>query len=503
MAIDPQDGGLDDWFVPTSPQGDADGPDDWFVPASDGYPDDWFVPASAAPATAQPALGPPPGTTDPALATRPAPRPDPHAAYWSLIPASKWVTPPPIFPDTFGRFPLPPAAPPTTPRLDAGYGLLGGLGNLPDAGSPPTYGLFGVLKNPPSANPAAFPSYQGAGLASGNGDQIAPPSLFPNVADFPWWPLPAVPDGVSNAATDGSAFESAAAPQFPFPDGTQPGAQPVNAAPRFASPLLNSQPANAAAFSFLRPAGLTSGASDQSVTQSLVQNLSPLDSATALGISERAGNYPMGPVDQTGSGGILLAQNRPRINPEDEFDPLAPVRTDIYNAARNDLQQLQPNNYALSVPSFRRLGSAPTIDEIGELKYAYRIAQSTQPLADTASRISGLVDSFGQNFRTVAVLQTTRGTFIAGSGNVELEPDQRNALVSAGATRVEAAGVDAEITALKYAKDNDRGDPQYIAASRPFCADCRKEIQGRGGLITSPITAVFPRNIPSVAFSGR
>ena len=59
MPIDPQDGG----------------PDDWFVPASDGYPDDWFVPASAAPDTAQPALGPSPGTADPALAARPAAAP--------------------------------------------------------------------------------------------------------------------------------------------------------------------------------------------------------------------------------------------------------------------------------------------------------------------------------------------------------------------------------------------------------------------------------------------
>jgi hypothetical protein len=108
------------------------------VLASDGYPDDWFVPTSAAPATAQPALSPPPGTADPALTTRPAPRPDPLAAFSSLIPASKWVTPPPIFPDAFGRFPLPPAAPPSAPRLNAGCDLLGRLANLPDTSSPPT-----------------------------------------------------------------------------------------------------------------------------------------------------------------------------------------------------------------------------------------------------------------------------------------------------------------------------------------------------------------------------
>jgi hypothetical protein len=96
MPIDPQDGGPDDWFVPAS-----DGyPDDWFVPASDGYPDDWFVPASAAPGTAQSAPDPEPGTANPTLATRPAPRPDPLAAFFSNIPASRagamaWH--PPIF----------------------------------------------------------------------------------------------------------------------------------------------------------------------------------------------------------------------------------------------------------------------------------------------------------------------------------------------------------------------------------------------------------------------
>jgi hypothetical protein len=120
-----------------------------------------------------------------------------------------------------------------------------------------------------------------------------------------------------------------------------------------------------------------------------------------------------------------------------------------------------------------------------------RIAQSTRPLADTASRISGLVDSFRQKFGTVAVLQTTTGTFITGSGDVELERAQRDAVTSAGATRIKAAGVDAEVTALK----NAEGKPQFIAASRRFCDSCRKEIQDRGGLITSPTTAVFSLNI--------
>ena len=71
-----------------------------------------------------------------------------------------------------------------------------------------------------------------------------------------------------------------------------------------------------------------------------------------------------------------------------------------------------------------------------------------------------------------------------------------------GHAKVPIAGVDAEIAALEYAKGVG-AVPQFIAASRPFCPSCRDEIEGRGGLITSPTTAVFPRNMPSVAFPSR
>lgn len=80
-----------------------------------------------------------------------------------------------------------------------------------------------------------------------------------------------------------------------------------------------------------------------------------------------------------------------------------------------------------------------------------------------------------------------------------LEADQRSAATAMGATSLDAAGVDAEIATLEYAEARG-GLPQFIAASRPFCEACRKEIEGRGGYITSPTTAIFPRNIPPVAF---
>jgi hypothetical protein len=97
------------------------------------------------------------------------------------------------------------------------------------------------------------------------------------------------------------------------------------------------------------------------------------------------------------------------------------------------------------------------------------------------------------------VLRTRSGTLIAGSGDVEFEDNQHDAVRAAGATEVPVAGVHAEIAALDYAKS--RGElPQFIAASRPFCPLCRPEIESRGGVITSPTTAVFPWNIPSLAF---
>jgi hypothetical protein len=102
----------------------------------------------------------------------------------------------------------------------------------------------------------------------------------------------------------------------------------------------------------------------------------------------------------------LAGGDRERLDPEEIFELLGPLRVDLYNAARFALRQIQPNNYALSVPSLRMPGSASTRDEIGILNYEGRVAQSTQPLADMASRIAGLAEPFAQNFRTVSVLRT-------------------------------------------------------------------------------------------------
>jgi hypothetical protein len=310
--------------------------------------------------------------------------------------------------------------------------------------------------------------------------------------------LPGAPTSIDsnrfNDARSGSVLGNNTPKPFPMLGYTRYDA-PADLIP----PIPNPQLENSVAFP--QPTGLTADDSGQSDRLSPPNNCAPIDWTTWRSPQGIAGGYPSTPSIPTDWGWLQLAQNRERIDPEDIIDPLAPVRTAIYNSSRYDLQRLQPNNYALSAGSIRRLGGAPTIDEIGKLKYAYGIAQTTQPLVEQASRIFGLLDLRAQNHRTVAVLQTSGGTFIAGSGEVGLTSEQGDAVVAARAIPVPAAGEGnhAEIAALKFAEN--MGKPQFIAASRPFCPDgCRQAIQAAGGLITSPSTAVFSLNIPSVAF---
>jgi hypothetical protein len=98
-----------------------------------------------------------------------------------------------------------------------------------------------------------------------------------------------------------------------------------------------------------------------------------------------------------------------------------------------------------------------------------------------------------------SVLQTSTGTFIAGSGNAGLTGAQRDAIAAEGGILVPSAeeGVHAEMAALRFVRS--MGKPRFIAASRPFCpTGCRQAIHAAGGLITSPTTAVFPLNTPSM-----
>ena len=134
---------------PKSPNGppdnpaDADGIDDWFVPTADGYPDDWFVPAPAA-TPAQSGPGAQSNAAAPPVSNPPAVRPDPSAAFWSLVPASRlgalaWD--PPIFPGDSTPFSpgtstpsVWPAGPPAgNPNIRTSGGLFDGLAQLAPA----------------------------------------------------------------------------------------------------------------------------------------------------------------------------------------------------------------------------------------------------------------------------------------------------------------------------------------------------------------------------------
>ncbi len=154
----PDPDGIDDWFVPAqapstdvqnnpsapwTPETDASYPDDWI------YPDTWNASTPAAtPRPAPPSPSSQPNAPNPAISNRPAPLPDPYAAYWSRIPASRltapawappvfpssnpfspqsaaaspWLTPPPLSPDPLGPVPSSTLAP-----GPAGYGMLGGI----------------------------------------------------------------------------------------------------------------------------------------------------------------------------------------------------------------------------------------------------------------------------------------------------------------------------------------------------------------------------------------
>jgi hypothetical protein len=80
------------------------------------------------------------------------------------IPASAWVTPPPIFPDSFGQFPLAAPAPRDVPPIDATGGLLGGIAKMLAAPAPvndpwdvAANGLFGGIAKLPAASASPGP----------------------------------------------------------------------------------------------------------------------------------------------------------------------------------------------------------------------------------------------------------------------------------------------------------------------------------------------------------
>jgi hypothetical protein len=111
-------------------------------------------------------------------------------------------------------------------------------------------------------------------------------------------------------------------------------------------------------------------------------------------------------------------------------------------------------------------------------------------LAERAKEVHGALDEVAQKMRTTAVLETDIGRIVAGGGR-DLDPRQTTILgreeIAAKAPRVHA-----EITALDKAA-NMGAIPSKLAVTRAICPECTAIIEFRGGRLTSPTTAVFPR----------
>ncbi|MGD0094729.1 MAG: RHS repeat-associated core domain-containing protein, partial [Planctomycetota bacterium] len=158
--------------------------------------------------------------------------------------------------------------------------------------------------------------------------------------------------------------------------------------------------------------------------------------------------------------------------------------------------------------------------ELSTVDRASRVLVGTGQVAGTAAMVGGLLDSAAgrvptqaqaanlakradeihdalnlpkpdpiaaQN-RTTAVLETDKGTLVAGrrplspSQRAALRPDEVNASVP---------NLDAEqATVLNAGTAN--AQPKALGSSRTICPDCKNLIKSSGGVVTGPRTAVWP-----------
>src|SRR5437763_1297843 len=106
-------GGLDDWTAPAPPARPAgQSASAMRIDPQDGGLDDWMAPAQNG---APPAAGLPTNAANTSLSNRPLSSPDPFAAHWAMVPASR-IDPmawdPPSYPNSVGQSPSALAPPP-------------------------------------------------------------------------------------------------------------------------------------------------------------------------------------------------------------------------------------------------------------------------------------------------------------------------------------------------------------------------------------------------------
>jgi RHS repeat-associated protein len=120
------------------------------------------------------------------------------------------------------------------------------------------------------------------------------------------------------------------------------------------------------------------------------------------------------------------------------------------------------------------------------------MAASMLPLFRLGSRlwtIHGAQNPIAQNMRTTAGLQTNRGRIFAG-GRADLSRAQRGMMLP-DEIPFRLGTLHAEHTVLVGAAML-RETPQFLAATRTFCPQCRAIIRATGGRLTSDVTAIWP-----------
>jgi len=122
----------------------------------------------------------------------------------------------------------------------------------------------------------------------------------------------------------------------------------------------------------------------------------------------------------------------------------------------------------------------------GQIEAEARVAA----LATLARECHSTLDRIAQTMRTTAVLETDAGRIIAGGGR-DLKPIQR-ALLNEEDFAAKLPRAHAEITALEYASKNGMR-PQALAVTGKICPDCVTAIEKSGGRLTSPTTAIWPK----------
>jgi RHS repeat-associated protein len=173
----------------------------------------------------------------------------------------------------------------------------------------------------------------------------------------------------------------------------------------------------------------------------------------------------------------------------DFFEPLSHIPGDIIDLGRRLADGRETVGSVLNglPPTFGGgVSGAPVA--AGELSALVRGGVSAENATVRANQIHGELDALAQTRRTTAVLETNRGSIVAGGGR-DLNPAQIRAL-GPGEAAARAPGAHAEATALREAQARG-ASPRRLNTSRPMCDDCQAAVRRSGGTVTSPTTAVW------------